>query len=147
MGYSFGIKCNVCNYKKNFKMGIGMMYSPYALSDFDSEFSLMPYLVHSKKIQQQMRNLIENKNGNFASGYEHSVYRCSKCGDFYGRFYFRIVHDEGSYEPLYKCGKCKKPLDLFEFPEHGQADLSLYPCPQCGKYSLTEDYSSSLLWD
>lgn len=147
MGHSFGIKCNECDYTKSFRMGIGMMYSPYALIDFDSEFALLPYLIPSKKTHQLVRNLIENKNGSFADGYEHSIYRCSKCGEFYGRFFFHIDHDDGSFEPAYKCTKCKKTLDLFELPQHGQADLSLYPCPQCGKKSLAEDYSSMLLWD
>lgn len=128
-------------------IGIGMRYSPYALIDFDSKFALLPHLIPSKKTQQLVRNLIVNKNGSFADGYKHSVYRCSKCGEFYGRFFFHIDYDDGNFEPTYKCTKCKKTLDLFELPEYGQADLSLYPCPQCGKNSLAEDDSFMLFWD
>lgn len=35
MGHSCEIKCNKCDYIKIFRMGVGIMYSPYAMIDLD----------------------------------------------------------------------------------------------------------------
>jgi ssDNA-binding Zn-finger/Zn-ribbon topoisomerase 1 len=153
MGSSFGISCRECDYSKNFKIGIGMMYSPYHLRDFDSEFALLPYLIRSKKTLAHIKELLNEKNAEIADDYGHKIYRCPKCGEFYGRFYLRLEYDGGFFEVEYRCTKCKKALKLFDYDvievggSEKEINLEKYPCPKCGKYSLYEGGTLSILWD
>ena len=154
MGQSFGISCRECDYTKNFRIGIGMMYSPYSLRDFDSEFALLPSLIRSKKTLAHIKKLLEEENAEIADGYGHEIYRCPKCGDFHGRFYLRLEYDGGSYEVEYKCPNCKTGLKLIDYDinevegwQEKEINLENYPCPKCGKYSLYEGGTVLILWD
>ncbi|MBS4025026.1 MAG: hypothetical protein KGZ96_05055 [Clostridia bacterium] len=50
MGSSFGIICRLCDFTKDFRIGIGMQYNSYNLRDFESEFALLPYLLIRSKV-------------------------------------------------------------------------------------------------
>lgn len=152
MGSSYGVECRECSYAKEFMLGVGMMYSPGNLLDFDSEFAMLPSLIRSKKTVQQIRELVEEKEATLSEDYGHKVFRCPKCGQFYGRFYIRLEYPGGSYDVEYKCSRCKKKLE--PVPEYGGEDdwseqlidLTQFPCPQCGKHSLTE-MLLLVMWD
>lgn len=154
MGSSYGISCRECDYSKDFMIGIGMMYNPYSLRDFDSEFALLPHLIRSKKSLAYIKKLLNEKNAEIADGYGHEIYRCPKCGEFHGRFYLRLEYDGGSYEVEYKCPKCKAGLKLIDYDinevegwQEKKINLEKYPCPKCGNFSLYEDGNGLILWD
>ena len=154
MGSSFGICCNECGYSKNIKIGIGMRYSPSNLMDFDSDFAMLPSLIRSKKTVEHIRILIENQNAVIADGYGHDTYRCPKCGEFYGRFFIHLDYPGGSFEPEYKCSKCRFNLERVncDFTHGYDADekhelLASLPCPKCGRNTLYVDTVTIILWD
>jgi hypothetical protein len=149
MGQSFVIACAECDYKKELMLGVGMMYSPAHVGSFDSDISLLPHLIKSKKTLELVKNLLNEKHGRLADNYGHTLYHCSKCGEFYERFFYHIDHENGSFEPTFKCPKCKVPLIKFETDEDDEIniDLSLYPCPKCGRNGLIKDTNSMLCWD
>lgn len=153
MGSSFGIKCKECDYEKQFKLGIGMMYSPGNLEDVDSEFSLLPYLIKSKKRLNLVRGLLKDKNGRIGEFYGHKLFVCSKCRAFYERFSFKIDYDGGTFVSEYKCSKCKVLLREVEYIKSNDGrseeiiDFSKYACPKCGNYSLFEDQTMMVMWD
>ncbi len=153
MGSSYGISCRECYYRKDFRIGIGMIYSPNNLKDIDSEFALLPSLIRSKKTLEQIKTLLKEENAEIADDYGHEIYRCHKCGDFYGRFYLRLEYNGGTYEIEYKCPKCKIRLKLIDHSvsaidamQEKVINLEKYPCPKCGNYSLYED-GVEILWD
>jgi len=133
-------------------IGIGMMYDPHMLEDEDSASKFLPSIIRSKKAVAQIRALLQEKAAVIAVDYGHNVYRCTKCGEFYGRFFIHLDYDGGSYEVDYKCTKCRTSLELVGNDaghRMGEVaiDLQKYPCPQCGKHSLYEDTESMILWD
>lgn len=153
MGSSYGIRCTECDYKKQFITGIGMMYSPGNLQGVDSEFSILPSLIKSKKTLSLVRELLKEKNGRIFKDYGHKIFVCSKCGEFYERFAYKIKYDGGVFVPEYKCTKCKAILCEVEDIKtdtkghRDGMDLQKYHCPKCGKHSLIEDCSSEIMWD
>lgn len=155
MGTEYSVLCKGCGYHQKFIIGIGMLYYPENLLDFDSEFALLPLLIRSKKVLNRVRELTYEENIKVVDGYGHKIYRCPKCGKFYNRFHLKLEYADGDYEIKYKCTKCKKELELisndFEdenIIERKEIDLSKYPCPECGKYELVEDeFYPAELWD
>lgn len=156
MGSTNGISCRECDYSKDFKIGIGMMYSPYNLRDFESEFALLPYLIRSKKSIAYIKELLNDKNAVIADGYGHEIYRCPKCSEFYGRFFIHLDYDGGSFEVEYKCTKCRTSLKQIDYDAKEEDEyecggkvmaLEQYPCPKCGKHSLYEGGTIMMLWD
>ncbi|MGH4139462.1 hypothetical protein [Clostridium sp.] len=153
MGSSYGIRCTKCDYEKQFKIGIGMMYSPDNLQDIDSEFSIFPSLIKSKKTLNLVRALLNEKNGRILGDCGHEIFVCPKCGEFYERFAYKVKYDGGVFVPEYKCNKCKAVLceaaDVKKDAEgHRKGiDLSEFHCPKCGKKSLIEDFSYVIMWD
>jgi hypothetical protein len=63
VGKVFAIKCTNCDYKKEFMIGIGMMYSPERVTSDDSETGLLQELVRSKKTQEIVKNLLRGALG------------------------------------------------------------------------------------
>lgn len=153
MGSSYGIRCSECDYEKQFIIGVGMMYSPGNLQDVDSEFSILPSLIKSKKTLNLVSELLKEKNGRISEEYGHEVFVCSKCGEFYERFAYKVKYDGGVFVPEYKCTKCKAVLceaqniKIDAKVQREGIDLSKYHCPKCGKNALIEDCSSELMWD
>ena len=154
MGSSYGISCRECDYTKNFKMGIGMMYSPENLIDFEAQFPMLPHLIRSKKMLAHIKGLLGEKNAVIADGYGHKIYRCQKCGEFYERFYIHLNYGGDSFEVEYKCTKCKVALRTIDYDvtgvdgwEEKEINIEKYPCPKCDKHSLYEDGKVEIMWD
>lgn len=147
MGHSISVKCCNCKYSKTIKLGIGMAFSPKRINDIDPKLGILPSLIRSKDELRYIKTLLTEKNGIIPYCYEYKMYHCPKCSEFYERFYFTVDHDEGTYEPNYKCSKCRIKLDVIESSEDkNQFKLSKYQCPKCGKYELIEG-DEFLLWD
>jgi len=154
MGSSYAISCKSCDYKNSFITGVGMMYAPHNLVDFEADNPLLPSLIRSKKAIDSIKALLTDKNAIISDNYGHKIYRCPKCGEFYARFFIHLDYDGGSFEVEYKCSKCKTPLNLIEYAtpdddsyENKRVSLEKYPCPKCGKHSLHEDGEAIILWD
>jgi len=152
MGIGFGIKCKECDYKNQFFLGIGMLYSPSKLEDIDSEFSFLGRLIKSDEIMNLTIGLLKDKNGKLVR-YGHKLFTCSICGEFYERFFYQIHYDGGVFVPEYKCSKCNVPLSEVEYKESNYEcdseviDFSKYACPKCGNHSLYEDKAMRMMWD
>lgn len=154
MGRSYAISCKNCDYKNRFITGIGMMYAPHNLTDFETDNPLLPSLIRSKKTIETIKSLLTDKGAVIADNYGHEIYSCPKCGEFHGRFFIHLDYDGGSYEAEYKCSKCKTLLELIKHDSSDNAgwrdkevSLEKYPCPKCGTYSLSEDGEAIILWD
>lgn len=142
MGANVEICCKNCGYSKDFITGVGYLYSPQNLRNFDSDFAILPGVIHSKKTLAYIKELLTEKNAEIANGYGHKIFRCVKCGELFERFYIRLNYDEGIYEVAYKCPRCKgslKPIDLVKIRD--------CPCPKCGQLTLQEDERFFILWD
>lgn len=154
MGSTYGIMCKNCDYEKSFKLGIGFVYAPRRLLDFekDDSFSILS-LLRSKKDKETVRDLVQNRNGVLDGDYSHRLYRCPKCGDFNERFFFTIKYEKGSFTPKYKCGKCRVQLEKVRFENEKtkywleDIDITKFPCPKCGKYELYEGEDIHINWD
>jgi ssDNA-binding Zn-finger/Zn-ribbon topoisomerase 1 len=143
-----------CDYTKDFRIGIGMMYSPQNLIDFESDFALLLNLIRSKKAISHIKELLNSKNALIADNYGHEIYRCPKCGEFYERFFIHLDYDGGSFEVEYKCTRCKHVLNPIDYEikdgngrEEKEINLKKYPCPKCGNYKLYEGGSLEMMWD
>ncbi len=157
MGNSVEICCDVCDYKKSFDLGVGMMYGPNNIIDIDSEYCILPGLIKSKKALAHIRELVEDKKAVLADDYGHEIYRCPKCRELDSRFFIHLDFEGGSYEVAYRCTKCKAKLKVIDYdiipPEDEDEDeikamnLEKCPCPKCGKFKLYEDYSNEVRWD
>ena len=122
------------------------MYDPHNLTDFDSQFALLPYLIRSKKTVVHIKQLLNEKNAELVDDYGHKIYLCPKCGVLCERFYLRLEYDGGSYEVAYRCTKCKAVLIKLDADEKTEKiNFQPYPCPQCGKHGLYQTISG--LWD
>lgn len=153
MGSTYEISCRKCDYRKWFSVGIGMMYSPENLINFRSQFGLLPSLIRSKKTVDIIKGLLREKNAIIADNYGHAIYCCPKCGEFYERFFMHLDYVGGTFEPEYKCTKCKKKLkqvnddlSLEEVLNGKESYLMHYKCPKCGCHFL-HGKDGGLLWD
>lgn len=154
MGSSYAISCKSCDYADSFITGIGMMYAPHNLMDFEVEKPLLPSLIRSKKTVDFIKELLRDKNAVIADNYGHEIYRCPKCGELYGRFFIHLDYNGGSFEVEYKCPKCKTALEPIEYDisdedgwETKTIRIEKYPCPKCGKQCLYEGGEAHILWD
>lgn len=155
MGSSSGIACKKCDYTKNFRMGIGMMYFEPNLTAVEGDSALLPHLIKSKKTQSYIRELFDTKNVTIPHTYGHDIYNCESCHEFYNRFFIHLDYEGGSFEPEYKCPKCNKILKLIDYTileeeeywPQKEVNLEKYPCPKCGEHSLYEHGGEHILWD
>lgn len=154
MGGSYAISCKNCDYSNSFITGIGMMYAPHNLTDFEADNPLLPSLIRSKKTVDFIKELLRDRNAVIADNYCHEIYHCSKCGEFYGRFFIYLDYDGGSFEVEYKCTKCKTVLEPIKYDisdddgcETKRIRIEKYPCPKCGKHCLYEGGEAYILWD
>lgn len=130
-----------------------MLYDPISVLAIDGEGALLPSLVRSKKTIAQIRKLVDEKGAVLAYGYGHSIYRCSQCSRFYGRFFIHLDHRAGSYEIEYRCYKCRIPLKRLNIDDndqrrepHESENLHECACPKCGARSLWS-MSEMVIWD
>ena len=151
MGQNFKIECKNCNYEESFLIGIGMMYSPHLLLSFESEINLLPSIIESKKTLEEIQRLTEKKNATVYGDYGFDVYRCSQCNHFYKRFTIALEYTGGIYMVEYECPTCRiklEPMNIKDQLDEGKNyDLSKYPCPTCGAYSLEQRFDEQVMWD
>lgn len=149
MGTSFNVVCEECDYNKEFKIGIGMMFSPHRILDFNSELCFISYLIRSKKEVEYIKYLVKDKKATLTDGYGYDMYICPKCGELYSRFFMHLDFEDGSCEINYKCTKCKQKLIIVDKEiNDDEYEINLFKirCPKCGKFSLTKGVSY-ILWD
>ena len=132
MGCGIKVECKNCSYNKEFFLVIGMRY-------WDLK-GILDSCIKSKKERDIIKNILD-KEENIYSNYEHSLYKCEKCGEIYERFYIKIIYDGGVYEMKHKCSECKKDLTLIG----DKLNVDEVNCPQCGKKTLTEN--EFMVWD
>ena len=132
MGSGITITCTNCDYAKDFRLGIGMMY--FLLENVIS-------FVHHKKRQEIQRILNEEKVVD--CDYAHTVYTCKKCGEFYERFYVKIFYgiERKVCRLSFNCSKCKTKLKRLRNPHL----LETFPCPKCKSKNLRS--LPHVLWD
>ncbi|MCF7911899.1 MAG: hypothetical protein K9M99_05190 [Candidatus Cloacimonetes bacterium] len=151
MGSSIQIKCSNCNYSETFMLGIGMMYNPIRVLDFDPKHGMLPQMVRSKKTIEQIRTLIEDKHAELDRDYGHKIYHCNSCKMLFERFYIKLVYEGGIFEIDYKCPTCKSILEPVNRSAQNDSDelpdLKNYNCPECGKHSLYKDEYEVICWD
>ena len=68
--------------------------------------------VKDKEIIAEAKALIQHKNGRIDAYNSacRSLYTCPSCETVHNRFYFRLLHDDGVFEPTYPCPHCKGRL-------------------------------------
>ena len=130
MGAEMCVACRECGYMDCYTTGVGMMYgNPESVVD----------LVHWRR-RDRVRQIIRNHRV-VDNEYEHRVYRCAKCDRLCGRFYIRLVYDEGEvYETKFSCWRCRKPLARI-----GEEQIPEMPCPGCRKHGL--ELFPGVMWD
>ncbi len=150
MGQNFKIGCTNCNYEENLSIGIGMLYRPDLLLDFKSEMNPLPSIIGSKKTLEEIRKLTEKKDLTIYGEYGFDVYRCPQCNHFFERFTITLKHTDGLFRVEYECPTCKmklEPILVNGQLEEENYDISKYPCPICGKYSLEQRFDELVMWD
>ena len=154
MGIGIIIRCKECDYSKNLQIGVGMMYAPHNILNLESKSPILKSLIPSKKIIEKIKMLIESKNAVLANDYGHYIYRCPGCNELFDRFFIHLDYDDGSFEPSYRCGKCRSTLERIDHnPDEGSIEerigkiLTSFPCPKCGSRSLYVDSDCTLMWD
>lgn len=145
MGSSYAINCKSCDYQNSFITGIGMIYAPHDLTDFETDNPLLPSLIRSKKAVDFIKTLLTVKGAVIADNYSHGIYRCPKCGEFYSRFFTHLDYEGGSFEVEYKCTKCKTALEQIDYDtsdndgwKDKRISLEKYPCPKCVSTAYTK---------
>lgn len=156
MGSSYGIECSNCDYSKEFETGIGMLYSPENILDFENEYVSLKNLVEPE-IFEKAKTLVDKEAATLNRTYGHSIYRCQGCGEFYNKFLFSLNYNNSTFTPSYKCPTCNSKLtDVLEIPEYLFDDDSLwrkeeiqlekYQCPKCNEYKLKQS-DVMIMWD
>jgi hypothetical protein len=157
MGSGFGIRCVHCGFNKKFRLGIGKLYIPeYIFVAFILDGKpMLESLVRDKGIKEQAFSILREKKGVPSDEYGHELYYCHHCHELCERFYFRITYDECSFEPEYKCRKCKIKLHrVKENVSDGKLRLRyrnnkpvIWECPKCGGKALSENVTMTFWWD
>lgn len=154
MGTGLVIYCGKCDYRKDFQVGIGMLHDPHRLVDLESESPILPSLIRSKKTLDQLRILLNNENVVVADRFGHYIYRCPSCNELYSRFFIHLEYPGGSFEPEYRCSKCKSILGRVNHnsnecsvEETIETTLVSFPCPKCESKSLHVDSRFTIMWD
>jgi hypothetical protein len=153
MGIGYGLQCNKCNYHKDILLGIGMLYMPEGLfAKQNGGNSLFEDLVKSPKIRNHTYYLMNEKQGHFADNYGRELYYCERCNSIHNNFYYKIIHQDGEYEPEYKCSKCKHSLQILKIDDSADTPIldqkgnpiTLH-CPKCTEGIL--GITHTILWD
>jgi DNA-directed RNA polymerase subunit RPC12/RpoP len=127
MDDGIGLNCRNCDYNFSTILGVGMRHS---------SLENVIDLIHYKRRRKVLNVLREHPTAR--STYEHKLYRCNKCGGFYGRFWAKI-EDRGTvlFETVFKCSKCRKELaEIKTIPMDNTGRITSYSCPKCHKKSL-----------
>ena len=157
MGFNLTVSCLSCTYQKQFKLGSGRDYHPDAVITYRRAYygckgepvylaSSQLGLITSESALGQIGQLMGDKQGRLDPVYGYQVYYCSRCHQLHNRFFLRVHHREGIYEPEYRCYPCRVRLKVVDYaalppaPAPAAIPLALdrHPCPQCGQLTLAE---------
>ena len=131
MGSGIIVRCESCEYYKEFYLGLGMMYS-----SLENVIDCVDHWRRAEVLEILQNHKVEKR------AYEHKLYGCTNCAGLYARFYVKIDYDGGKvFETDFICVKCKSGLAEIE-------DISVVsnrPCPYCNQKSLSVE--ESILWD
>ena len=131
MGEGITVRCESCSYKREFYLGLGMMYS-----SLENVIDCVDHWRRAEVLKILQNYQVEKRS------YEHKLYGCTNCAGLYARFYVKIDYDGGEvYETDFKCGKCKSGLVEVEDVN----TVSDRPCPRCNQKTLRVD--ENILWD
>ena len=141
MGTLIEISCQSCDYKKDFYLGVGVMYS-----SLESVWNFIPF-----KSRQDVKSILANFTVT-STDFAHKLYHCTNCNEICEKFWLKIdfktsTNEEKTYETKFKCPQCYKELKLAKEIETEEdevkSDAELYtpfiavlPCPKCAKESL-----------
>ena len=138
-------------------MGVGMMYSPARVLDFDAEEWFLSSLIDSSRTLIRIKKLIQERGAQLKDNYGHEIYRCPSCHNLYNHFFLHLDYQGGSYEIPYKCPQCSISLEVIDYDltlpeaeddeEERTLNLTNTPCPKCGKKNLCEVYPKMIMWD
>jgi hypothetical protein len=142
MGTLIEISCQSCDYKKDFYLGVGVMYS-----SLESVWAVIPF-----KSRQDVKSILANFTVT-STDFAHKLYHCINCKELYEKFWLKInfktsTNEEKTYETKFKCPQCYKELKLAKEIETEEdevkSDAELYtpfiavlPCPKCGEEVLS----------
>jgi len=146
MGHTFGVKCAQCEYKFEAVVGHGMLWCDFFGTDLDTDAPIYMDYIKDEKILDDINRIIqteENVRGHVIDkiGYSHGLaqYLCVKCGRLYNKCYFKLVFDDGSYEPEYFCDCCENKLKKVNLENNNKLKWN---CPLCGQNKLVNDHNA-----
>ena len=154
MGIGLAVFCRECDYSRHIELGVGMRYAPENILDFESGKPMLWTLIRSRKTVEQIKALVEEERAVMAGRYGHYIYRCPECGELHSRFFIHLDYSGGSFEPVYRCGRCRSTLSRVDhlsgegfFEERIAGIIASLPCPECGRRSLQIDDAVTIMWD
>jgi hypothetical protein len=131
MGSGIIVHCESCEYKKEFYLGLGMMYS-----SLENVIDCVDHWRRAEVLEILQNHKVEKRS------YEHKLYGCMNCAGLYAKFYVKIDYNGGKvYETDFMCGKCKS--GLVEIKDVREVENR--PCPKCKQKTLCVE--ESILWD
>lgn len=163
MGEFVKIRCTNCDFNRYFCIGTGLLDTVQWYQTHRKGENSISLLTHSNRASSKIYNLIDHESATIVNDFGREIYRCKKCGAFYGRFYIHLNYQDGNYEVLYACPTCKNKMERIK--RHNTIDRinaemmspscsnnqelnSLeYPCPKCGEQHLQEVHDLFTKWD
>ncbi len=145
MGSGTVLQCRACNHEQTFFFGIGMRHGMMLFGNMD-DAKVIADLVKDADVITEAKALIHEKNAkiNPSDGAGNSLYMCPSCETVHDRFYFRISHDDGVFEPTYSCPHCQGRLT--KLPDYRNIPVEDIRCSSCQeKGTLIE--SGVINWD
>jgi predicted RNA-binding Zn-ribbon protein involved in translation (DUF1610 family) len=163
MGEFVKIQCTNCDFRRYFCIGIGLLDTIQWYQTHRTGENSISLLTHSNRASSKIYNLIDNESATIANDFGREIYRCKKCGEFYGRFYIHLNYQNGSHEVLYACPTCKNKMERVKrnkkqdnvdsemndhlYSNNQELNTLEYPCPKCGEMHLQEVHDLFTKWD
>ncbi len=131
MGSGIIVRCESCDYDKEFYLGVGMMYS-----SLENVIDCVDHWRRAEVLEILQNHKVTQRD------YEHKLYACMNCAGLYEKFHVKIDYDGGKvYETDFICGKCKSGLVELE----DTRGVENRPCPKCNQKTLRVE--EAVLWD
>ncbi|MDB0003437.1 hypothetical protein N9E50_02170 [Alphaproteobacteria bacterium] len=133
MGYGIDIKCNECEYSKEYLLGMGMAFS--------SHEALIESLPKNKRDKALELLKIEGTESLLGS---YFVYQCDDCKSVQNIFDLQILDKDKNvlFKSFDDCPKCKKPRRQLNYRDN---KLKRYRCPKCKSDNI--DFNEGMMWD
>ncbi len=164
MGEGTVVKCPHCGYEILYMEGIGMCYAPH---NFENPPSIKPNMwnvVVSKRILQEVEDIIKNKNGKLIEENEICIDECGdeetilsygyrffvspKTNIVYNLFDFSLEYFDDGVRKVYKPKYMDRTKSELEKIEMDEIDFYKHKCPKCRKTFKNEFlFSTFIMWD